>query len=226
MRHARLLLTTVLSLSLAVLTGVPTEALPVRVTAASAGAAVAQALDPPKPAVAAPAEGAQVPPSRAKVSNITAHRVKELPELRSATMKRFRMSDGTVEAELSAGPVHFRDRAGKWQDIDTRVTVDDKPGYAFGNTKNAFGSHFGKRSDELVRFEADGHWISVGTTQAARGLAPTASGNTVTYPDVFGTADLRYHVSPRGLKEEIVVESVPATAEYTFRLRMGGVEAR
>ena len=38
-----------------------------------------------------------------------AKRVKELPDRRTATASYFQMSDGSVQEELSAVPVHYRD---------------------------------------------------------------------------------------------------------------------
>jgi hypothetical protein len=89
----------------------PADASPRRQTANQSAAAVA-ALVPPSPAVPGPASTGQQGSSAPK-SKITAHRVAELTDQRSETVKRFRMSDGTVEAEVSAGPVHYRDKAGR-----------------------------------------------------------------------------------------------------------------
>ncbi|WP_053204941.1 DNRLRE domain-containing protein [Jiangella muralis] len=57
-------------------------------------------------------------------------------------------------------------------------------------------------------------------------MTPQAEGDSVTYADVFGTADLVYRVESTGLKEEIVLEEPPEDATFTFTLQMGGVVAR
>lgn len=223
MRRARAALACLVALNVAVSGGLSAQASPIR-----QAAVVRQSdpLTPPSPAVPGQASEPQQVQASAPQSKITAHRTVELTELRTETTKRFRMSDGTIEAELSAGPVHYRDNAGHWQDIDTRVAASDKPGYGFGNSKNSFRSDFGMRSDQLVGFEAAGRSISLGVAGAGRAVTPTVSGNQVTYPDVFGTADVRYRVGPKSLKEEIVLHQVPEVATYTFDLKLAGLSAR
>ena len=136
------------------------------------------------------------------------------------------MSDGTTQLELSSRPVHYRDDKGKWQDVDTRATAgvgDD----AFENAKNKFRSRFGKSTERLVTFEADGAAIGLGVAGDRRKLSPAVNGSTVTFPDVFGTADVRYHVSSTALKEDVVLASrAEAVGEYTFELHTSGLVAK
>jgi len=54
-----------------------------------------------------------------------ATRVRELVDRRIATGTFYETSDGRVQVELSASPVHYRDVQGRWQDIDTRVADSD-----------------------------------------------------------------------------------------------------
>jgi hypothetical protein len=166
--------------------------------------------------VARPAKESQRP--KKTPPKVTAHRVSELTDQRTASIKRYRMSDGSIEAELYAGPVHFRDKSGKWQDIDTRVGASDKPGYGYGAGKNTFRSDFGKRTDQLVDFEIDGRAIALGAAGTGRAVVPAVSGSQVSYTDVFGQADVKYHVGPKSLKEEIVLDESPVSGNYTFDL--------
>jgi hypothetical protein len=48
-----------------------------------------------------------------------AQRVKELTGRRTADASYFQMSDGSVQQEVSALPVHYRDAKGAWQSIDS-----------------------------------------------------------------------------------------------------------
>ncbi len=66
--------------------------------------------------------------------------MKELPEKRSENARVFQLSDGRLEAAVSAGPSNFRDGAGKWQPIDTRVTGVKYPGFVVGNETNSYQS--------------------------------------------------------------------------------------
>src|SRR5262245_55870945 len=50
-----------------------------------------------------------------------AKRVKELTGKRSANESFFQLSDGSVQQEVSALPVRYRDSKGAWQSIDSSV---------------------------------------------------------------------------------------------------------
>lgn len=154
-----------------------------------------------------------------------AERVRELPGERTAYSRVFEMSDGEFEAEVFADPVHYRDGNGKWREIDTAVTPSGRDGFAYGSTGNRFGTFFGTRSDRLVRFELGDRFVTVGLLGERRELNPLVDGDTVTYEDVFGSADLRYRVTAEGLKEEIVLDKAPESAEFSFTFTLGGVTA-
>ncbi|MEV4755359.1 DNRLRE domain-containing protein [Micromonospora sp. NPDC049559] len=154
-------------------------------------------------------------------------RVRELPEKRTANARYFQLSDGRVQAEVSAGPVHYRDAKGRFQPIDTTVRATGRSGVAAVNEANAFVSSFGDRSDRLVRFEQDGRRIELGLSGAARGAVPKVSGSSVTYPGLAHGADLVYEVTPTALKEKVVLAAPPpGPVSYTFTLDTTGLVAR
>ncbi len=227
MRRARMLLTSALVLSLPASVAVPTAAL-------ARPPAVAQIVVPQAPKAAL---GPLAPPAPARVSkasttaaaNAKPTRVRELDERRMASSKSYRMSDGTTQVELSTEPVHYKDSKGKWQNIDTRVTAgagDD----SFENAKNTFRTRFGKASDRLLTFEADGESISLGAAGEKRPLTPLMKDSSVAFADVFGTADVRYYVSRTGVKETVVLTApadlAGAADGYTFELRTSGLTAK
>jgi hypothetical protein len=184
----------------------------------------------PGPVAAAAVQG---PPAASKSpaggkAGVPAKRVKELTAKRTANQRLFALSDGRVQAELSARPLNYRDARGGWQPIDTRVRpVSGQPGLAFQNQTNTFRSGFGTRSDGLVRFQLDGRQLTLGLDGQARALAPRAAGDTVTYPDaVAGGGDLAYQVTPTALKERIVLDRPPADPTFSFTVRLGGVRAQ
>jgi hypothetical protein len=150
-----------------------------------------------------PAAPAAKPAGKAK-------RVKELTGKRTTRAKFFELEDGRVEAELSAAPVHYQDVNGDWRELDTRIGEAGRPGFAYGNHTNHFGSLFGTTSDRLLRFEQDGRHVTVGLPGAARNLAPKARDSRVTYPGALDGADLVYQVAPDGVKEQIVLDRPPA----------------
>lgn len=170
--------------------------------------------------------GTPVLPSREKLPQGKpagkAQRVAELTGSRTGNARYWKLSDGRVQAEVSAVPTGYR--AGKsWKDIDPTVVPSDAKGFAFSNTTNAASSWFGSDAERLLRFEADGHTVTLGLKGAGK-LAPVAQGDTVTYKDAVSGADLSYEVGPGRVKENIVLDAKPSgPVSFTFTLDAGGL---
>jgi len=134
---------------------------------------------PPKPPVAEPLAlrdlpRKQVAPTGAATKPAT--RVRELVDKRTERTRQFELSDGRVEAEISAAPLNYRDAGGHMQPIDTKV----KPGAgdaSFTNATNTFATSFGVDTARLSTFDLGGRKISIGVDGPARGLQPTAKGS-------------------------------------------------
>ncbi|MFI1714417.1 DNRLRE domain-containing protein [Streptomyces litmocidini] len=171
--------------------------------------------------------GTPVLPSREKLPKGRAaakpKRVAELTGRRTANARYWQLSDGRVQAEVSATPTGYR--AGKgWKDIDPTVVPTGAEGFVFANTTNAASSWFGADAGRLVRFEAGaGHAVTLGLKGAGE-LAPVAAGDTVTYKDAVPGADLSYRVGPGRVKENIVLDAKPSgPVSFTFTLDAGGL---
>ncbi|MGW8890055.1 golvesin C-terminal-like domain-containing protein [Streptomyces sp. NPDC055749] len=151
-----------------------------------------------------------------------AKRVAELTGRRTANERFWQLSDGRVQAEVSVTPTGYR--AGKsFKDIDPTVRPTDAKGFALANTTNAARSWFGADADRLVKFEAEGHTVTLGLEGAGK-LAPVAEGNTVTYKNAVAGADLSYVVGPGQVKENIVLAERPTgPVSFTFTLDAGGL---
>ncbi|MFJ9802118.1 DNRLRE domain-containing protein [Streptomyces wuyuanensis] len=156
-------------------------------------------------------------------------RVKELTQRRTPQARFWQMSDGRVEAELSASPESYRSEAdGSWKPIDTTVTASKAKGFAYANTTNAGRSWFGSDASKLVRFEtAAGQAVTLGLEGAAKGVAPTAKGDTVTYKDLAAGADVSYEVGAGRVKENITLAERPAKpVRFVFTLDAGPLEPK
>ncbi|WP_256962280.1 DNRLRE domain-containing protein, partial [Streptomyces sp. NRRL B-24572] len=171
--------------------------------------------------------GTPVLPSREKLPKGKAapkpKRVAELTGRRTANARYWQLSDGRVQAEVSAVPTGYR--AGtSWKDIDPTVVPAQDKGFAFANTTNAASSRFGSDAGKLLRFEtAGGRAVTLGLEGAGK-LAPVAAGNTVTYKDAVSGADLSYVVGPGRVKENIVLDAKPSgPVSFTFTLNSGGL---
>jgi hypothetical protein len=77
-------------------------------------------------------------------------RVREVASKRTAHGKVYQLSDGRLQAEISAVPVNYRDRDGKYRPIDTTVRATGRPGYVQANTTYALTSLFGDPNHNRV----------------------------------------------------------------------------
>ncbi|MEV6494034.1 DNRLRE domain-containing protein, partial [Actinoplanes sp. NPDC051633] len=155
-----------------------------------------------------------------------AKRVSEVTSARTANAKVWRLADGRTQSEISGAPVHYRDSNGRWQDVDTRITRSRDAGYPYVSAENSFDSRFGDRTDRLVRYDLGGRSVTVGVDGAGRVVTPKVSGSGISYPDVFGSADVAYDVTATALKEKIVLDRAPTgPATFSFRLSLDGVTA-
>jgi len=155
-----------------------------------------------------------------------ASRVAEVVSARREFSKTYRLSDGRLEVEIGTVPLHYRDASGRWRDVDTRVAASDRDGFGHRSRGGNFTSWFGNRSDRLVRFEMGHHSLTLGVPGTVRNLRPNAAGSRLTFPDVFGTADVRYTVGATSLKEDVVLSAPPTDPTYSFELKLGGLDAR
>ncbi len=99
-------------------------------------------------------------------------RVRELAGRRTANTRVYKLSDGRLQADISAAPVNYADARGRWHPIDTAVRPSTRPGYKYGNTSNTSRSFFGADPARLVRFqEPGGGWLRMGL-EGARAARP------------------------------------------------------
>ncbi len=157
-----------------------------------------------------------------------AKRVRELKNKRTATARFWQLSDGRIEAELSAVPTSYRSGSGKkasWKTIDTAVRDTKAKGFEFANTTNNGRSWFGEDADRLVRFASpSGRSVTLGIEGADKELKPKAEGSTVTYADAAQGADLQYAVGPGRVKENITLAKRPdGPLKFTFTLDTDGL---
>ncbi|MFJ5772708.1 DNRLRE domain-containing protein [Streptomyces sp. NPDC093094] len=167
------------------------------------------------------AERQKLPPGKAAPKP---RRVGELTARRTANARYWQLSDGRVQAEVSAVPTGYRSGT-SWHDIDVRVERSGKPGFEYANTGNALRSWFGKDSGRMVRVQsAEGHTVTLGLEGAKGALAPVAKGDTVTYRDAVAGADLSYEVGAGRVKENITLAERPSgPVRFTFTLDADGL---
>src|SRR6266568_3168745 len=143
----------------------------------------------------------------------------------------YQLSDGRVQERVSAGPVNYRDAHGVWQPISTSVAaVPAHGGFTLGATSNQFQAYFSGNASSMVRLEQGSAFVQMGAN-GAHAAAAKVSASSVTYPGVYPGVDLRYTVTPQGVKEQIVLASAQAASAaeksgFSFTLKVGGFVPR
>ncbi|MFI1656028.1 DNRLRE domain-containing protein [Streptomyces sp. NPDC020472] len=174
----------------------------------------------------APSGGNLEIPSREKLPKgeklPKAKRVKELTDRRTSQARFWQLSDGRVEAELTAVPTSYR--SGKsWKPVETTVRATQDKGFDFANTANTGKSWFGSDAGRFMRFEAESGGAVTFGLSGAGALKPEAKGDRVVYKDALAGADLSYRVGNGQVKEDIVLAERPAgPVSFTFTLDTEG----
>ncbi|MCD6501938.1 hypothetical protein J7L01_05000 [bacterium] len=139
---------------------------------------------------------------------------------RNANTKTFRTPEGTLEAVISQGPVHYRDSTGAWQDISTML--EDDGNYAT-SSENIFQTALSKSNDEYYSISKDkwnielGYFRSFGFENSAGEMVessdiPASRGRLEGGKLVFDTFDSGREIvelSRIGVEHHILFESMP-----------------
>lgn len=192
--------------------------------AAAAPSVPTQAPDPSVPPVEV-TEAADIPSARA-TARMTGRRIEALSE-RTESTTTFVNPDGSVTADLNAGPIRVR-RGEAWMPVDlTLVRGSDgviRPRSHPRDLALAGGGFSGVPRD-LAR-------VQFGESEVAlqwRGRLPepVLSGSRAVYPDVLLGADLVVQATRTGFEQYVIVKSRPlASLRLSLPLRTKGVTAR
>ena len=159
---------------------------------------------------------------------------------RGENEKHFLMSDGSSVAALYETDVHYRDETGAFQEIDNSFeSAGDEYQTKEGKQKVKLAKKASAK--KLVTIHTDGYKISWGFADAAKSRAevqpmeenliddPFAVKNLtgeMRYSDVFDGVDLRYLVTPEGVKEDIVLKDRSARRSFSVYYDVGQLTAR
>ncbi|MEX2292083.1 MAG: RHS repeat-associated core domain-containing protein [Mycobacteriales bacterium] len=176
---------------------------------ASAASAVSPAAaSPAAPAAPAGAGGPQGGPRATEADG-------EIPALRTATSRTYRLKTGALQARLFDRPVNHRDGSGGWAKNDNRIGEDSANPGRVRNTANSYRLSLPKElGDGPVMVEAAG--ASVGfSLQDADGTA-TIERDTATYDDALPGVDLEYQATDSGVKETLILQAAAAPTAFVF----------
>lgn len=181
--------------------------------------------------------------------------VRELTEYRTETGKVYLKSDGTLEAVVSAYPIHFKkDASSDWEEIDQTlkaVTVDGEqmyentnapfrvrlpgeldPGAAVELTDGASAisiqllDHQNSAAKKVPKKAKASKKQQKGMTGAQVAKENLNQYDSIEYSEVYSDTDIRYELDPGALKESIVLHSKPHPhASYRYRITADGMNA-
>ncbi len=169
----------------------------------------------------------------------------EVTDRREESVKHFRLPDGTFAAVQYDTPVHYRDGAGTWQDIDNTLS-DSGNEYATSNARVKFekkvtGSnalftlHDGSRKITMSlngaikktagRVMSGATAPDAGATELQKLMTLEHLSSRILYADILDGVDLEYVLDSLNIKENIIVKERQASYTYAFTVSLNGLEA-
>lgn len=137
----------------------------------------------------------------------------EVEALRTEHSRTFRGSDGTLTARVYGAPVNFRDAAGGWQAIDSRLqAVGDR----LVNRANAYKLELPRElSAGPVKFADGDRWVTFALNGAGR-VGAVADGGEASFKDALPGVTVGYAAEADRVKETLKLASWSAASSYTF----------
>jgi hypothetical protein len=123
------------------------------------------------------------------------------------------MPDGSFFTRTEQRPVHYLDRSGAWQTIDTRLARAAAGGWE--NRANSYGVTIPRSLDDApIRLSADAGWVAFQLTGSQ--AAGTVAGSTATFAEALPGVTAAWTVRAGALKEDLVLRDAQATTRFAF----------
>ncbi|WP_240620220.1 DNRLRE domain-containing protein [Peribacillus acanthi] len=151
----------------------------------------------------------------------------ELESKRTQYSKRFLNPDGSFTEEIFLEPQYYQDSNDKkWKKINNRLKKDEKNPTKHVNEANEVITTFANEinEEEVVTIENDKKSISLIPVNAKK-VKGNVKNNEITYTGIYDNIDLRYKVKGLAVKEDIILNSLPSTNVFSFKLKAKGVTA-
>lgn len=170
----------------------------------------------------------------------------EVEELRDASVKHFRLANGTYMVVQYDEPIHYRDSENKWQDIDNTLTPISNNEYATNNARVKFAKKITGSAD-LFTIQDGNRQMTISLDNAKKKVQGQVE-NPVTkfdsettklqklttldkltskilYADILEGIDLEYIIDSVNVKENIIVKKAKDNYNYSFSLKLNHLEA-
>lgn len=152
---------------------------------------------------------------------------KEDTSARTADSKTFDNPDGTRSVRIFSSPVHFKDRSGKFVEINNDV-IETETGF-----RNAAGpveiEIAGSAAAAVLASLSVGELSVSYALEGAASVAGRSKGNKVTYAQVMPGVDLEYEVINGGMKNTLILHQAPEPgkpAVFRFPFQTSGLVPR
>ena len=169
----------------------------------------------------------------------------EMTDMRTASVKYFRLEDGSYYAAQYDSAVHYQDENGDWQDIDNTLAVSGseittsnaKIKFAKKTTGNSslFTLHDGNRkltlsldgaakkiAGEITNYETE---FGEDATKLQKMTTLDKINASVIYRDILPGVDLEYVVTGLNIKENIIVKEQSSNYSYSFTMQLNNLTA-
>jgi len=162
-----------------------------------------------------------------------AKRIMELANKRTETSRHYLLDNGSIEAEIFSHAVNYKDKAGKFQPINTAIQAKAQAFKRSGKADIALAFAVEKAPYKWMAAEkSDGyHVFEVGEAHAARilwrlkkainspaSISANRIGSMIKYIKPFPMVDVNYYSLPDGIKEELILTNKNAPKNYTFEI--------
>lgn len=131
--------------------------------------------------------------------------------------------DGTFTLTQSAAPQRAKGADGGWRDVD--ATLERRPDGSIGPKAAVVDLRFSKGGSGGGLIRLNGRNGSLTFDWPTALPAPTLSGDTATYPEVFSGVDLQLTATTEGYREVLVVKTAEAAANPALAQIKLGVHA-
>jgi len=140
----------------------------------------------------------------------------EIVSRRTQYSRTYRRPDGKMQATVSAVPINYRDDAGDWQPIDTKLRSDGQGGLE--PTGSAVEVSLPHDLTDPAKVIDGSRWLSFELQDASAQATADSAGSTATYDDALPSVDAAYEAQAQGVKETLTLRDASAPATYRFSL--------
>ncbi|WP_159012053.1 FG-GAP-like repeat-containing protein [Streptomyces sp. NRRL F-5123] len=162
----------------------------------------------------------------------------EVTSQRGKYVQTFANADGTSTTRVYKDPQFYETSDGSWEPVDTTVSaaaversafisgpMTTTSGWAVDSSQSPLSFAPTAAGDPVVTMRLDdSHSVGYGVAGAAA-VPGQASGDSVSYADARPGADLELRATATGVKEDVVLKSADAPADWVFPLRLEGLTA-